>query len=153
MCAAKTFKTFAIAAACFAGLASGGAFAQFAGGPTNHATTVKNLLENGRDDQLVVLEGYIVDQVRRKDYTFKDETGTITVEIDVTDANNVRTVPEVLPARVVLPGRSETRALDEIDDRLRIIEPALVVVISLIVGGILLSVMLPLMGIMSSLGC
>ncbi len=48
--------------------------------------------------------------------------------------------------------RSETRALDEIDDRLRIIEPALVVVISLIVGGILLSVMLPLMGIMSSLG-
>ena len=81
MRAAKTFKTFAIAAACLAGLASGGAFAQFAGGPTNHATTVKNLLENGRDDQLVVLEGYIVDQVRRKDYTFKDETGTITVEI------------------------------------------------------------------------
>ena len=81
MRAAKTFKTFAIAAACLAGLASGGAFAQFAGGPTNHATTVKNLLENGRDDQLVVLEGYVVDQVRRKDYTFKDETGTIRVEI------------------------------------------------------------------------
>jgi len=40
-----------------------------------------------------------------------DAGGPITVEIDVTDANNVRTVPEVLPARVVLPGRSETRAL------------------------------------------
>lgn len=37
--------------------------------------------------------------------------GPITVELDVTDAKNVRTEPEVLPARVVLPGRSETRAL------------------------------------------
>ena len=37
--------------------------------------------------------------------------GPVTVEIDVTDAKNVRTEPEVLPARVVLPGRSETRAL------------------------------------------
>jgi murein DD-endopeptidase MepM/ murein hydrolase activator NlpD len=55
----------------------------------------------------------------REDGTDEDRTivfvnnagGPITVEIDVTDAQNVRTEPEVLPARVVLPGRSETRAL------------------------------------------
>ena len=55
----------------------------------------------------------------REDGTDEDRTivfvnstgGPITVEIDVTDAKNVRTEPEVLPARVVLPGRSETRAL------------------------------------------
>ncbi|MFT3791301.1 MAG: M23 family metallopeptidase [Rudaea sp.] len=40
-----------------------------------------------------------------------DAGGPVTVEIDVTDPQNVRTEPEVLPARVVLPGRSETRAL------------------------------------------
>lgn len=82
MRAAKTFKPLFIAASCcIAGIASGGAFAQFVDGASSHATTVRSLLENGRDDQLVVLEGYIVDQVRRKDYTFRDDTGTIVVEI------------------------------------------------------------------------
>ncbi len=37
--------------------------------------------------------------------------GPLTIEIDVTDPRNVRTEPEVLPARIVLPARSETRAL------------------------------------------
>jgi murein DD-endopeptidase MepM/ murein hydrolase activator NlpD len=37
--------------------------------------------------------------------------GPVTVEIDMTEAQNVRTEPDILPARVVLPGRSETRAL------------------------------------------
>ena len=81
MRATKTSILAAALCATLAAFAATSASAQFVGGPTNHATTVKNLLENGRDDQLVVLEGYIVDQVRRKDYTFKDETGTITVEI------------------------------------------------------------------------
>ena len=44
----------------------------------------------------------------------------------------------------------------EIDDRIRhliaILEPTLVIILSLIVGMILLSVILPLMGIMSSIG-
>ena len=55
----------------------------------------------------------------REDGTDEDRTivfvnsagGPVTVEIDVTDAKNIRTEPEVLPTRVVLPGRSETRAL------------------------------------------
>lgn len=48
--------------------------------------------------------------------------------------------------------RSEERALEDIDIRLGRIEPTLVVIISVVVGAVLLSVMLPLTGIMSSLG-
>ena len=55
----------------------------------------------------------------REDGTDEDRTvvfvnntgGPVTAEIDLTDAKNIRTEPDVLPARVVLPGRSETRAL------------------------------------------
>lgn len=48
--------------------------------------------------------------------------------------------------------RSEERALEDIDRGLSRLEPTLVVIISVIVGAVLLSVMLPLSGIMSSLG-
>lgn len=48
--------------------------------------------------------------------------------------------------------RSEERAIEDIDSKLSKIEPTLIVIISVIVGAVLLSVMLPLTGIMSSLG-
>lgn len=48
--------------------------------------------------------------------------------------------------------RGEEKVLDELDNLLRKIEPTLVIVMSLVVGLILFSVMLPLMGIMSSIG-
>lgn len=48
--------------------------------------------------------------------------------------------------------RGENEVIGELDDRLRRVEPTLVIIISVIVGLILFSVMLPLMGIMSSLG-
>lgn len=48
--------------------------------------------------------------------------------------------------------RGEERVLGELDEKLNKIEPALVIVVSLMVGLILLSVMLPLMGIMSAIG-
>ncbi len=48
--------------------------------------------------------------------------------------------------------RGEEQVLDELDRKLSLVEPALVILMSLIVGLILFSVMLPLMGIMSSLG-
>jgi small GTP-binding protein len=55
----------------------------------------------------------------REDGTDDDRTivlvnesgGAITAELDVEEANNVRSEPAVLPARVVVPGRSEVRAL------------------------------------------
>lgn len=55
----------------------------------------------------------------REDGTDDDRTivlvnesgGAITAELEVEEANNVRSEPAVLPARVVVPGRSEVRAL------------------------------------------
>ena len=77
----RACKLFVVCASFCAALAAGSAAAQFVGGPSG-VTTVKNLLDNGRDDQLVVLEGYIVDQIKHEDYIFKDATGQIEVEID-----------------------------------------------------------------------
>ncbi len=55
----------------------------------------------------------------REDGTDEDRTivfvnstgGPVTVELNLIDATNVRSEPEQMPARVVLPGLSETRAL------------------------------------------
>lgn len=77
----RASKSFILAAALCAAFAAASANAQFVGGP-DKSTTVKALLDNGRDDQLVVLEGYIVDQIKHEDYIFKDATGQIEVEID-----------------------------------------------------------------------
>ena len=51
-----------------------------------------------------------------------------------------------------IASRGEERVINELDAKLRKIEPALVIIMSLVVGLILLSVILPLMGIMSSIG-
>lgn len=48
--------------------------------------------------------------------------------------------------------QGEERVLDELDRKLSLVEPALVIIMSLMVGLVLFSVMLPLMGVMSSLG-
>lgn len=73
-------KTIAAATALASVIAFAPAQAQFVGGPSN-VTTVKNLLDSGKDDQLATLEGYIVQQVKRKKYVFADETGRIIAEI------------------------------------------------------------------------
>ena len=56
-------KTIAAATALASVIAFAPAQAQFVGGPSN-VTTVKNLLDSGKDDQLATLEGYIVQQVK-----------------------------------------------------------------------------------------
>ncbi len=55
--------------------------AQFVGGPLT-VNTVADVVKNARDEQLVVLEGYLVEQVRHEKYTFRDATGQILVDID-----------------------------------------------------------------------
>ena len=75
------FKTLTAAAAFTAMLALSPAQAQFVGGPSN-MTTVKNLLETGKDDQLATLEGYLVEQVKHEKYIFRDDSGQMLVEID-----------------------------------------------------------------------
>ena len=51
-----------------------------------------------------------------------------------------------------IASRSEERALEDVDSRISRIEPTLVVIISVVITAVLLAVMLPLAGIMSSLG-
>lgn len=52
-------------------------------GPTNvPQSTVKALLDTGRDDQKAVLRGRIVSHEGGEDYMFDDGTGRILVEID-----------------------------------------------------------------------
>ncbi|MDL2300326.1 type II secretion system F family protein [Clostridiaceae bacterium OttesenSCG-928-D20] len=51
-----------------------------------------------------------------------------------------------------IANRSEERAIESIETTLGKVEPTLVIIISIVVSAVLLSVMLPLTGIMSSLG-
>jgi|GEM_PF-279931 len=52
----------------------------YAGPSTMTATTVKALLDTGRDDQRAMLRGRIVSWDGGKHYTFEDETGQIRLE-------------------------------------------------------------------------
>lgn len=74
-------KTLAFAVAALSVFSIGAAQAQFVG-QSQPVTTVKQVLDNGRDDQMVVLEGNLINQVRNDKYTLRDATGTIVVEID-----------------------------------------------------------------------
>ncbi|MDN7995458.1 NirD/YgiW/YdeI family stress tolerance protein [Burkholderia orbicola] len=56
--------------------------AQYTGPYASTATSVKNLIAHGRDDQPVQLTGRIVRHVGGEYYEFADATGTIEVEID-----------------------------------------------------------------------
>ncbi len=47
-----------------------------------HVTKVADLSRFHSDDQEVILEGYIVNRIGKDDYTFKDDTGTIAIELD-----------------------------------------------------------------------
>lgn len=87
--------------------------AQFVGGPST-TITVKQLVDTGRDDQLVTLEGYLVEQVKHEKYTFRDATGTVLVEIDDEVFMGQRVDPKT---KVCLEGEFEKDMLekDEVD--------------------------------------
>lgn len=87
--------------------------AQFVGGPST-TITVKQLVDTGRDDQLVTLEGYLVEQVKHEKYTFRDATGTVLVEIDDEVFMGQRVDPKT---KVRLEGEFEKDMLekDEVD--------------------------------------
>ncbi|HBZ57732.1 MAG TPA: hypothetical protein DEO49_01075 [Sutterella sp.] len=96
-------KLLPIIAAAAVALTGNLASAQFVSANTTSVTTVKKVLQTGRDDQLVVLEGRITEQFGRKKYFFADKTGTIVAEIDdqvfagrkVTPQNRLRVQAEV----------------------------------------------------------
>ncbi|MEI2414547.1 NirD/YgiW/YdeI family stress tolerance protein [Orrella sp. JC864] len=61
--------------------ASGAVLAQYAGPSSIPKTTVKELLDTGKDDQKAILVGRIVSHDGDDHYTFDDGTGRIRVEI------------------------------------------------------------------------
>lgn len=69
--------------------ASGGGFS----GPHMAVTTVQQA-KGMRDDALVTLRGNIIQHMGKDNYLFKDETGTIVVEIDHDKWNGQTVTPE-----------------------------------------------------------
>ena len=91
-------------------LASAPAFAQFEGPGASTITTVAEAKDAG-DDTKVVLVGRIVAQIGDDDYTFRDETGEVRVEID----------DDLWRGRKVTPDMT-VRLTGEVDKGLRRIE-------------------------------
>lgn len=72
-------------------------------GPGLTVSTVEQA-QKMKDDSAIVLEGYITESLGNENYTFKDSTGTITVEIDNNKWGGVEVTPET---KVVIEGEVE----------------------------------------------
>lgn len=64
------------------------AFSQYIGpSSTSKVTTVKEIIDNAaqydKTDALLKIQGYLVGQINKENYWFKDATGKIMVEIEV----------------------------------------------------------------------
>ncbi|PPT88419.1 hypothetical protein XthCFBP4691_14655 [Xanthomonas theicola] len=98
-----------LAVTALAVLAAGQAAAQYTGPNSVPVTTVKQLLDQGKDEQPVVLRGRIVSHDGGDRYTFRDATGSMKVEIDA----------HRLPAGRSFDDRAEVELLGEFDKGLR----------------------------------
>jgi len=71
------------------------AYAGFTGpGSTATLKTVASV-NSMQDDDKIILEGYLVKEIRSEHYIFKDATGEIEVEIDNEDFKGVKVTPEI----------------------------------------------------------
>lgn len=73
------------------------AFAQFSGGfvgPSSMAVSTVVEAEKMADDKNVILEGKIIQHIRKDKYMFEDATGSIIVEIDNDVWKGVTVTPE-----------------------------------------------------------
>ena len=102
-------KTLAFAAAALSVFSIGAAQAQFVG-QSQPVTTVKQVLDNGRDDQMVVLEGNLINQVRNDKYTLRDATGTIFAGQRVDSNTKVRVEGEI-DTEIMKPNEVEAHRL------------------------------------------
>ncbi len=64
-------------------------------GPGISSSTVQQA-KNMKDDSPVVLKGYIIQNLGNEKYLFKDESGTITVEIDHDEWRGLQVTPSDL---------------------------------------------------------
>ena len=102
-------------------MAANGVHAQYTG-PSDkpEINTVKDVLDNGKDDQNVQLTGRITRQLGDEDYIFADDSGEIHVEIDDDDMP-VQSISETTP--VTIYGEIDVKRLraNEIDvDRITV---------------------------------
>ncbi len=65
-------------------------------GPTAQGRGVSTAADarNARDDSYCVLEGYIINRISKDHYTFRDQTGTVVVDIDDEDFHGRTVTPE-----------------------------------------------------------
>ena len=89
----KALSTLALIFALGAALPAAAQFSGPSSGRTAGVTTVAAAAQ-ARDDTDVVLTGHIVDHQFGDYYTFRDPTGTITVEISQRDFRGQRVTPE-----------------------------------------------------------
>jgi uncharacterized protein (TIGR00156 family) len=82
---AAIFALFALTACASGGFDGPGATSRVVS-----VTTVSNL----GDDTKVILEGYLIKQIRDEHYIFKDNTGEIEVEIDDEDFRGAKVTPK-----------------------------------------------------------
>lgn len=102
------------------GLVGTTAFAQYtgpAGGTKGSAggyveTTVSEIKANPKDDANVILEGNLIEKTGDETYTFRDKTGTISVEIDDDDFPN-QPVDENTVVRI--EGEVDTHLVKDVD--------------------------------------
>lgn len=102
-------------------MAANGVHAQYTG-PSDkpEINTVKDVLDNGKDDQNVQLTGRITRQLGDEDYIFADDSGEIHVEIDDDDMP-AQSISETTP--VTIYGEIDVKRLraNEIDvDRITV---------------------------------
>jgi uncharacterized protein (TIGR00156 family) len=77
----KKHTIHAVALAALLSAGSTAAFAQYTGPSSIPQSTVKQLIDSGTDDQKAILKGRIVSHDGKKNYTFEDSTGRMSVEI------------------------------------------------------------------------
>lgn len=85
-------------------------------------TTVAEIKADPRDDANVTLEGFLIRQIDRETYVFRDDTGEIEVEIDEDDFPRQ---PVSETTRVRIEGEVDTHRLRDTDidaDRVMILE-------------------------------
>ncbi len=107
---------FAVAALLLAGFALP-ASAGFSGPAKNNAATVAEALEMP-DESYVVLQGYIESSLGNEEYIFKDDSGSIKIEIDDDDWNGLTVGPN---DKVEIQGEVDTHMMKPTDVEVDII--------------------------------
>ncbi|WP_394391833.1 YgiW/YdeI family stress tolerance OB fold protein [Shewanella woodyi] len=74
-------------------------------GPSSVAVKTVEVALEAKDDTQVLLTGHIVSGLGGEEYQFKDDTGTIIIEIDNRDWNGIEVTPET---KIVIQGEVDS---------------------------------------------